>query len=248
MTLARRVIPVLLHREGRLVKGERFNPWRSIGHPLVAARTHARRGVDELMVLDVGATPAGRGPDFNFVRRLTDSLFTPVTVGGGVRSLTDVRDLLLAGADKVLIETALYRQPGMVREAVARFGCQAIVGGIAYRRGSVCIECGHLPVPARPVAFAEFVTEGLGVGELLLQSVDRDGTLEGYDLETLGQVVAAVSVPVVVCCGAGSYEHLASGVNAGASAVAAGALFSFTEATPKRAAEFLAEHGIEARL
>jgi len=246
--LARRVIPVLLARGHQLVKGERFNSWRSVGHVLQAAKIHQARGVDELIVLDIGATPERRGPDFEFIEKLTSECFMPLTVGGGVRSVEDVRWLLALGADKVAICTAAVANPCLIAECASRFGSQAIVVAIDVSDGRVVTECnGRAWYIGPPEKWAQSC-EYNGAGEILLTSVDRDGTLQGYDLELVRRVSEAVSVPVIAAGGCSGYEDMRLAIEAGASAVAAGALFQFTDATPRGAAEYLAAHGIEARL
>jgi cyclase len=182
-----------------------------------------RRDVDELLLLDVGAGPSGRGPDFELVSDLCSMMFCPVTVGGGVRSLDDIRELLRCGADKVSIRTARH----LVSEASRKFGAQAIV------------------VDVRSVDEAKAVQ---GAGELLLQSVERDGMMCGYDLDLIRDVSSAVDIPVIAAGGCGSYEDMRQAIEAGAHAVAVGAAFQFCEITPKGAARYLNEHGIAARV
>jgi cyclase len=215
-----------------LVKGERFNPWRSIGHAAQAARIHAARGVDELMILDVTATKEGRGPDLDLVRELSEDCYIPITVGGGVKSLQDIDDLLRAGADKVCIGLG-WR---VINEAAQRFGRQAIVYSLDYDNtgGDDRAELAR--------SFEE-----LGAGEILLQSMERDGLMTGYDLDTIRAVSAAVSIPVIASCGCSGYPDMLEAFKAGADACAVGALFAFTDATPRGAAKFLAKH-LEVRL
>lgn len=246
--LATRVIPVLLVRGHQLVKGERFNSWRSVGHVQQAAEIHQARGVDELIVLDIAATPEGRGPDFAMVERLTAKCFMPITVGGGVRSVEDVRGLLAAGADKVSIGTAVTVVPDLVYDCANRFGSQAIVVSIDVGYGnSVMVNCGCTGYAHDPVYHAGWA-ERAGAGEILLTSIDRDGTLRGYDIELIREVCAAASVPVIANGGCSGYEDMQRAIESGASAVAAGALFQFTDATPKEAARYLMDHNIEARV
>ena len=242
--LAHRVIPSLLVRNGALVKGVAFNSWRSIGSPPQAIRTHQARGVDEIIVLDIGATPEGRGPDFEMVARLTEGCFSPITVGGGVRSVEDVRRLLASGADKVAICTG---GPKLIGECAVRFGCQAIVAALDVKDGHATVRCGTHTTLQPAVGWAR-VCESEGAGEILLTSIDRDGTLEGYDLDLIKAVSAAVSIPVIANGGAGTYEHMRQAIEAGASAVAAGAIFAWTDATPRGAAEYLKAHSIHARI
>lgn len=231
--LAKRIIPTMLVRGRTLVKGERFNAWRSIGHALQAAKVHAARGVDELMILDIAATAEGRGPDLDMVRELSAGCFIPITVGGGVKSLSDIDALLRAGADKVAICTHATKE--LLRAASARFGRQAIVVVIEHDEDE--------PIAGRVLAATD-----AGAGELVIQSRSRDGMLSGYDLEAVAWAAAGTSVPVIASGGCGSYEHMLEAFKAGADACAAGAFFAFTDATPKGAARFLAKAGLEMRV
>ena len=237
MGLAVRIIPTLLAKGPRLVKGRRFSADRVVGHVQQAARIHQARGVDELCILDVAATPEGRGPDFAAIRKLTEACFMPLTVGGGVRSVEDVKGLLDAGADKVAIRTAWISSPDFVAAASRRFGRQAIVVALDVEE--------HCWTEA---AFEARRIESFGAGELLLTSVEREGTMEGYDLELLRTVANAVDIPVIAHGGCSGYEDMYNAIQAGASAVAAGALFQFTDCTPRGAAEYLSSKGVEVRL
>lgn len=248
MGLATRVVPTLLIRGDQLVKGEKFNAWRSVGHPAAAMRTHQLRGVDEVIVLDIGATPEEREPNFKLIERLVDGCFSPVTVGGGVRSVDHVRELLRIGADKVAICTGAVEVPRLVRECADKFGNQAIVVAIEHAGPFACSrqKCQH-PTLWTAVNFARVFAKA-GAGEILLTSILQEGTQTGYDLPTIAAVSAAVTVPVIAHGGCGRYEDMYFAVRAGASAVAAGAFFQFTDATPKKASQFLHERGIEARV
>lgn len=235
--LATRVIPVLLKRGSALVKGERFNSWRSVGHVLQAAKVHAARHVDELIILDIGATPEGRGPDFDAIRELTRDCFCPLTVGGGVSSIDDARKLLAAGADKIAIGAA-SRKTSIVRQVANKFGKQAVVSIVDY---DATVE------RVRIVGWC-LEQQYWGSGEILLQSIERDGTMQGYDIETIRAASAAVDIPVIACGGCSGPEDMLNAVKAGASACAAGALFQFTDVTPRQCSEYLAAHGVEARV
>lgn len=236
--LAVRIIPVMLCRGRSLVKGKHFVNDRVVGHVLQAARTHAARGVDELMILDIAATAEGRGPDLEMIRELTADIFTPVTVGGGVRTLQQIDELLRVGADKVLIGAAAWEIGStLVREATSHFGSQAVVVPIDY----------HSKAYWTAERMAQ-ETQAMGAGEILLNNVDRDGTMSGYDLDLIAEVCKAVSVPVIACGGCSGYPDMLAAINAGASAVAAGALFQFEDATPLGAAQWLGQHGITVRL
>jgi cyclase len=229
--LAHRVIPVMLQRGSMLVKGRKFCSWRNVGHAQQAVAIHQARGVDELIYLDIGATPAKRGPDFAMVKKLTEGCFMPITVGGGVRTVDDVRGLLDAGADKIAVKTA-WRE--VLEPAANIVGCQAMVLAIDYDDGEV-------------VTWA-LEAQDMGAGEILLTSMYREGSMLGYDLDMIKRVTDVVDIPVIAHGGCGSYEHMAQAIRAGASAVAAGSLFQFTDSTPKEAAEYLQTQGIEARI
>lgn len=250
MGLAHRIIPTFLVRGEMLVKGKQFAADRVVGHAVQAILVQAARDVDELVVLDVGATPEGRGPNLKLIERLSDKLFSPMAYGGGIRSLQDVRDVLRAGADKVVIGTAAWIGTDIVRSAADVVGRQAIVVTVDvvaereavddHRAG---VRCMREAAPDR----ARWAQEQ-GAGEILLTSVDREGTLEGYDLELIEKVSKAVSVPVIAHGGCSGYPDMRAAIAAGASAVAAGALFQYTDATPRGAAQYLARQGVEVRL
>lgn len=239
--LAHRVIPIVLHRGHQVVKGERFNSWRSVGHVMQAIMTYQQRGVDELVLLDIAATPEGRGPDFAMVEELSAELFCPLTVGGGVRSVEDVQQLLKVGADKVSICTAAFESAELIRRCADRFGSQAIVLAVDYKDERLWSHCGTH-------SWKEHAETVSGFGEMLLTAIDREGTTQGYDLDLIRAVSAAVDVPVIANGGCSGYEDMAAAIKAGASAVAAGALFTFTDATPREAALYLQKQGIEARV
>lgn len=250
--LKKRIIPKLLLKDGRNVKGVRFGQLRDTGHPVTNARVYDAQGADELLFLDIAATPQGRGMLGDIIARTAEEVFMPFTVGGGVRSVEDVRALLLAGADKVAINTAAVEDPRLVRRAAERFGAQCIVVSIDYaHRGGipeVLTHGGTRPtgLDARTHA-ARAAREG--AGELLLTSVDRDGTREGFDLQVTRAVAEAVDVPVIASGGAGTLAHLAEalGPAGGASAVAVGSLFHFTDQSPIKARSYLKVAGLEVR-
>lgn len=240
MPLATRIIPTLLCRGRQLVKGKQFNAWRSVGVVAQAVRVYQERGVDELVLLDIGATPEGRGPDLRLVEELTAGCFMPLAIGGGVRTLEDVRALLRAGADKVVIRSAGIE---FARAAAKVVGRQAIVAALDVYglHGEPWVNGFDWRAAAQRWARA-------GAGEILLTSVHHEGTMQGYNLELISAVSRAVDVPVIAHGGAGTYQHMLEAVRAGASAVAAGAMFQFTDATPAGAARYLAEHGVETRV
>lgn len=253
-----RVMPTLLYKDHSLVKGRSFDSWRPVGALMQAIKVYELRQVDELVFLDVTATREGRRPDFALVDDFADECFMPLTVGGGVRTPDDVGRLLAVGADKVAVNTALLERPEDVREMARRYGSQCVVASIDARRvpdgagatgggHEVMVRSGTQPTGRDPVALAQ-AAERLGAGEILVTSIDRDGTLEGYDLDLVGQVARAVGIPVIASGGAGSYDDMALALEAGASAVAAAAMFHFTHQTPLEAKQHLRARGFAARL
>jgi cyclase len=249
--LKTRIIPTLLYRDFGLVKGRRFDSLRAVGSATQAIKVYEMRGVDELMFLDVTATRQERGPDLVLIDELADDCFMPLTVGGGVRDVDDVGALLAVGADKVCIGTVAVERPEIVREGSERYGAQCIVVSIdAIRRDGrlrVCTHSGTRETELDPVEFAVRLEE-LGAGEILLQSVDRDGMMEGYDLELIESVTRAVNVPVIASGGCGGYDDMLSALKGGASAVAAASIFHFTEQTPREAKDHLGRAGLPVRL
>lgn len=243
MTLAKRVVVTMLCRGRTLVKGRGFAGDRSVGHVMQAAKIHAARQVDELCILDISATSEGRGPDLEMVRALSADCFIPITVGGGIRTLSAIRDVLKAGADKVCIGRAWEDDAGLVRAAAARFGRQAIVVSLDSCRPALYAR----GIFVHPAIAADWAADE-GAGEILLQSKPRDGTMEGYDLDLIREVSNAVSIPVIASGGCSGYEDMLAAIKAGADAVAAGALFQFTDCTPKGASKYLKQHGVEVRL
>jgi cyclase len=251
--LKTRVVPTLLYKDFGLVKGIRFDSRRAVGSPMQAIKVYNLRNVDELVFLDVTATLQGRPPDFDLIDDLADECFMPMTVGGGVGSVDDVRRLLQVGADKVAINTAAIEQPRVLTEAADRFGSQCVVASIDTRRetdGSVTVwtRSATAATGRDPVDVAVQLTEA-GAGEILLTSIDRDGTMEGYDVETIKRVSMAVSVPVIGSGGAGNYDHMVEAVLEGeASAVAAASIFHFTQQTPMEAKHHLRQAGVAVRV
>jgi cyclase len=245
--LAKRIIPTLLCRGRTLVKGQKFDSWRSVGVAEQAVRIHQAREVDELVLLDITATAEGRGPDLNLVEQLAEACFMPLTVGGGVRNVEDVRTLLKAGADKVVVGTAAYRDPYALFKMAEAVGTQAIVVAVDVKGKSVYVESGKTQTQSAPLRFARMAS-WCGAGEILLTSIDREGTMAGYDLKLVHEIATDLDIPVIANGGCGSYEHMHQALEAGASGVAAGAFFQFTDHTPKGAAEYLAARGLEMRV
>lgn len=248
-----RVMPTLLFKDVGLVKGVSFESWRRVGSAMQAIKVYNMREVDELVFLDITATLDDRPPDFETIDELADECFMPLTVGGGVKGVEDVRRLLKVGADKVAINTAAVETPELIRQAANQFGSQCVVVSIDARRHEdgryeVYTHAGTIATGEDPVLLAQ-KGEALGAGEILLTSIDRDGTMSGYDLDLIRNVSAAVSIPVVASGGAGSYEDMAQALRAGqASAVAAASIFHFTQQTPLEAKHYLHKQGFSVRL
>ena len=248
-----RVMPTLLFKDVGLVKGVGFDSWRRVGAALQTIKVYNMREVDELIFLDITATRHGRPPMFQEIDDLADECFMPMTVGGGVRTIEHIRQLLGVGADKVAINTCAIENPQLIREGATLFGAQCILVSIDVRTNrnggyEVYSRCGSEPTGLDPVTWAK-QAESLGAGEILLTSVERDGTMEGYDVALTRMVCDAVRIPVIASGGAGSYADMASVLdNGGASSVAAASMFHFTEQTPKAAKQYLAQHGFPVRL
>jgi cyclase len=241
MTVATRVIPCLDVDAGRVVKGVNFENLRDAGDPVELAHLYDRQGADELTFLDVTASSGDRETTYDVVRRTAEQVFIPLTVGGGVRTVTDVDRLLRAGADKVGVNTAAIARPELLAEISDRFGAQVLVlsADVRRRRGAdgeptgdfvMTTHGGRTPVDLDAIEWCSRAAE-LGAGEILLNSMDADGTKDGFDLDLIRQVRAAVSVPVIASGGAGRVEHFAPAVEAGADAVLAASVFHFRELT-----------------
>ena len=245
-----RLVPCLDVRDGRVVKGTRFVSLRDAGDPVEAAARYASDGADEIVFLDISATPEGRGAAREVVERTARTLFVPLTVGGGVRSAADAERLLRAGADRVSVNSAAVERPELLDELSRAFGSQCVVLAVdAIRAGAnwtVRTEAGRRAWDSDAVAWARQGAER-GCGEILLTSIDRDGTGRGYDLELLEEVVAAVNVPVIASGGAGAYSHLVDAARAGASALLVAGTFHRGELTIRGAKDALARAGVPVR-
>ncbi len=255
MTLAKRLIPCLDVDAGRVVKGTRFVELRDAGDPVELAARYDAEGADELVFLDITATVEDRRATLDLIARTAEEVFIPLTVGGGVRAESDVYDLLRAGADKVSLNSAAVRDPTLLERCAERFGTQCIVVAVdARRRGDddgweVFVDAGHTPTGRDAVAWAVEATAKRGAGEILLTSMDRDGTGSGYDLDLLDAVCGAVTVPVVASGGAGEMAHFAEALADGrADAVLAASRFHFEQLTIRQVKEHLAAAGITVRL
>ncbi len=251
---AKRIIPCLDVKDGRVVKGVRFVGLRDAGDPVQAARAYQQQGADELTFLDITASHENRGTIVDIVRSVAEQIFMPLTVGGGIRELADIRRLLNAGADKVSINTAAVQRPELIAEAAGQFGRQCIVLALDARQRTggaagweVFTHGGRTPTGWDAVEWARRAV-GLGAGEILLTSMDRDGTKDGYDLPLTRAIADAVPVPVIASGGAGRLEHLADAVTiGGADAVLAASIFHFGEFTIRQAKDFLRGRSIEVR-
>lgn len=256
MGLAKRIIPCLDVDAGRVVKGVNFVDIRDAGDPVEVARRYNEQGADEITFLDITATHEGRATTVRTVERIAEEVFIPLTVGGGIRELADIRRMLNAGADKVGINSAAIYQPEFVQEAAEKFGSQCIVVAIDAKqvstenggRWEIFTHGGRKPTGIDAVEWAAKMN-ALGAGEILLTSMDGDGTKKGFDLALTRAVSEAVNIPVIASGGVGNLQHLVDGVKEGlADAVLAASIFHFGEYTVPEAKAFMAEQGIEVRL
>ena len=247
-----RVIPTLLWKQFGLVKGVAFDSWRRVGPVLPAVKVYNQREVDELVLLDIAAHLSSDDPDFESIAEFGQDCFVPLTIGGGVTHIDQVQRLLRAGADKVAVNTAAYGRPNFINEIANSYGAQCVVASVDVRFQDDSWLCfSHSGQKATELDVVAWVREleGRGAGEILITSIDRDGTMQGYDLNLIEAVVKAVKIPVIASGGAGNYQHMVEAViQAGASAVAAASIFHFTEQTPAGAKHALAAAGVPVRL
>ncbi|MEG6616151.1 imidazole glycerol phosphate synthase subunit HisF [Peptococcaceae bacterium 1198_IL3148] len=250
--LLKRIIPCLDVTDGRVVKGTNFVNLRDAGDPVELAALYDREGADELVFLDITATSDGRATMLDVVQRTAEQVFIPFTVGGGIRTVADMREMLRAGADKVAINTAAIKNPQVIYEGANKFGNQCIVVAIDARqvganKWEIYTHGGRKPTGIDAIEWAQKVEE-LGAGEILLTSMDRDGTKEGFDLELTKAVAAAVNIPIIASGGVGNLQHIADGFTKGmADAALAASIFHFREYSIAEAKEFLAQQGIAVR-
>jgi cyclase len=257
MTLAKRIIPCLDVDNGRVVKGVNFVGIRDAGDPVEVAKRYNEQGADEITFLDITATHEGRDTTVHTVEQIASEVFIPLTVGGGIRTVDDIRTMLNAGADKVSINSAAVKNPEFVREASERFGAQCIVVAIDAKRVSeegeeprweIFTHGGRKPTGIDAVAWAVKMAD-YGAGEILLTSMDRDGTKNGFDLGVTRAISDAVSIPVIASGGVGDLQHLVDGVKEGrADAVLAASIFHFGEYSVPQAKQFMRDQGVEVRL
>lgn len=246
-----RVIPTLLWKQFGLVKGVGFVSWRRVGPVLPAIKVYNQREVDELVLVDIAAHLGDEDPDFESIDEFGQDCFVPLIVGGGITNVKQVQRLLRAGADKVGVNTAAYARPELINEIAKRFGAQCVVASIDVREhdgGWACFShAGRQATGREVVAWARELRDR-GAGEILITSIERDGTMQGYDLPLIEAVAHAVDIPVIASGGAGNYQHMVEAVTqAGASAVAAASIFHFTEQTPVGAKAALAAAGVPVR-
>ena len=249
--LKKRIIPKLLLRDGRNVKGVRFESLRDVGSPVSNARIYDAQGTDELIFLDIAATAENRKTLLGIIARTAEEIFMPFCVGGGVTSVEDVRTLLLSGADKVCINTAAAADPDLITRGAKLFGAQCMVVSIDFRREDgrcrVYVRGGTRPAGLGLLEHAKRM-EDAGAGELLLTSIDRDGTMQGFDQEAIAEVASAVGIPVIASGGCGTLAHMYEALTDGkASAVAVGSLFHFTDQSPIKARSYLSVAGVPVR-
>lgn len=254
--LSKRIIPCLDVDKGRVVKGVQFVDIRDAGDPVEVARRYNEQGADEITFLDITASHEGRDTTLETVERMAGEVFIPLTVGGGVREIADIRNLLNAGADKVAINSAAIFNPDFVNEAAKRFGSQCIVVAIdakqvewgEHSRWEIFTHGGRKPTGIDAIGWAKKMAD-FGAGEILLTSMDRDGTKNGFDLDLTSRVSDSISVPVIASGGVGNLQHLADGVILGkADAVLAASIFHFGEHSVLQAKQFMAEQGVNVRL
>ena len=256
MGLAKRIIPCLDVENGRVVKGVNFVDIRDAGDPVEIAMRYNEQGADELCFLDITASHEGRDTTVHTVEQIAEHVFIPLTVGGGIRAIEDIRTMLNAGADKVSINTAAIHNPELVRESAQRFGSQCIIVAIDAKRvddvegqprWEIFTHGGRKPTGIDAVAWAMRMAE-LGAGEILLTSMDRDGTKNGFELGVTRAITDAVEIPVIASGGVGTLDHLVDGViQGGADAALAASIFHFGEYTVPQAKAYMAQHGIEVR-
>lgn len=249
--LKTRVIPTLLWKNIGLVKGIGFDSWRIVGTVLPAIKVYNTRQVDELIIVDVLATKENSQIDLLALEAFSAECFVPLTVGGGIKNIEDVRNILYAGADKVCVNSTLFETPELVTEIATKFGSQCIVASIDAKMVNGKYECfshsGTKSTGKEVVEWAKYL-ESLGAGEILITSIEKDGTMDGYDLELIQKVTDAVKIPVIASGGAGCYDDMYKAINdAKASAVAAASIFHFTQQTPFEAKKYLASKNIPVR-
>lgn len=250
--LKKRIIPKFLIRGGRLVKGVRFHEnFREAGNPVSTAKVYDAYGVDELMFVDIDASLENRAVTGSIIERVSEEVFMPFTVGGGINTCSHIAELLRSGADKVSITSAAVDQPNFVREAASRFGNQCIVVGLDYKRmpdgrNRLFTHGGTIATSLDPVEHAQRMQDQ-HAGEILLCSIDRDGTMDGYDLELIHMLAERLDVPLIASSGAGTLQHCREALDAGASAITISSMFLFSDHSPIKVRTYLASNGVSVR-
>lgn len=248
--LKTRVIPTLLWKDHGLVKGKSFDSWRRVGTVLPSIKVYNTREVDELILVDITATEENRDFVYEEINEFTSESFIPLTIGGGIKRLDQIRKLLLAGADKVCINSTAYLDTDLIKRAAETFGVQCIVVSIDVKKNKEFYEClshsGKTNTGKEVIQHCQQM-EYFGAGEILITSIPHDGRMEGYDYELIKIVSSSVSVPVIASGGAGNYDDMLKAVNSGADAVAAASIFHFTEQTPLEAKKYLNANGVPTR-
>lgn len=250
--LKNRIIPCLDVKNGRVVKGVNFENLVDAGDPVAQAKFYYEQGADELCFLDIAATDENRGVILDVVKKVAQVCFIPFTVGGGIKEIQDFSNLLKCGADKVSVNSAAIKNPELISEAASKFGSQCVVVAIDAKKNEsgnyeIFTHGGKKPTGIDAIEWAKKVT-ALGAGEILLTSMDKDGTKSGYDLELIKKITSQISIPVIASGGVGNLEHLAEGLKSGASAVLAASIFHFKEYSIKQAKDFLDKQKIAVRI
>lgn len=250
--LKKRIIPVLLLKDKRMVKGKKFKDFKDTGEPKTAVRIYSAQDADELVFLDIDNNSSSLGNLIEIVKQASEECFMPLAAGGGISNINQVRELLKAGADKIVVNTSCVKNPSLIKEISEEFGEQCVIGSIDYKISNnlreVWIKSGKLNTNLDPLEHAKNLIK-LGAGEILLNSIDRDGMMEGYDLEYADKVSREINVPLIVCGGAGNYMHLADLLNnTSISAAACASLFHFGDNNPIRARSYLKNLDIPMRM
>ncbi|MEA2070612.1 MAG: imidazole glycerol phosphate synthase subunit HisF [Asgard group archaeon] len=251
-TLAKRIIPCLDVKDGRVVKGVKFKNLKDAGNPVLLGKHYNKEGADELVFLDISATIEGRKSTIEVIKKVAESVLIPFAVGGGIRTIEDMETIINAGAEKVCINTAAVKTPNIITRGAKKFGSQSIIVAIDAKKKEnkhweVITHAGSKPTGMNAIAWAR-KAEKLGAGELLVTSMDRDGTKKGYDLELLQKICTQVNIPVIASGGAGSYEHFQEAIKIGAEAVLAASLFHYNEITIQNLKEYLKKQNIPVRI
>ena len=251
--LKKRIIPTLLFKNNKLVKGIKFNSWRTVGSIMQAVGVYKVRKVDELILLDISATQSNRQIDLDLINEVANECFMPLTFGGGIKSLNDISNILKSGADRVCLNTAATKDLNFVENACRAFGSQSIIASVDYRinKDNLINVWSHSGQLKTNLVFNDYLKnlENSGVGEIILTSIDRDGTMLGYDIDTIDKVNKLINIPVIAAGGAGGFENMLDLLNkTNVSALAAGSIYHFTKKTPLDVKKYLMQNKIPIRL